>query len=832
LADSDSTSILSSYYSLPTTNYDTVSGSISFTGLGSGTDFSEIVDQLVEIESIHKTRLEAWKATWEAKISSMEALNQRLEAIEEAAGAIDSESEFMARTGSTSDYTVVTATASNDAKTGAYHVEVGTDVKHILRSVGIASATTDVVSGDGGELGFYIGTSYTTVGIGATDDLDTIAAAINAKLGSTVATVENDGTSSNPYHLVFKSTTGGNDGRIQVVKNATDLSFGIQDVVLDDDSSWGSASINLAGQFTGDKSSTSVYEYIFTAHTSGTTITIGSEELTLTYDVVDAVTGTTLSSGTTLTVSATYNPGDAISVDNGYSLRLGAGDVLDAESFSIRGFANDIDDAESTSWSGTTITTSGNYLGSVNKTYSFTVMTGGTLNDAGTEDTVVLRWTDSSGRSGTVSLAESNNVYTVDQGVKLSLAAGDIASGDTFSINVFAPDQQQGQDKGLAQATKVVHSGWVDELSTEVTSSDATFTYVYAGKTITVAVDGGSTLTQLKNAINNDSDNPGVVASIINDGQGLPDSYKLVLTGEDTGAQYQITSVSHTFDTTFGSGGELGGGFTRSQWATNSMIKVDGYPSETDIYLQRDTNQIDEVITGVTLNLHDAGEAEITISNDIETIYSAIEAFINAVNYAQSYIREATKFDEDGEETGILIGNYSYYILKSRIDSALNAKVSGLVDGTDPYLCLADIGIVTDPDADGAWVIKTSAVDSSGVKVGTTLREALAANPEAVANLFISNTEKGSTGVAARTYEEMLDLTDSSTGTLNVLIKNYNTIVDNIDEKIEKEETRIETYRQHQLERFARLETTLSTLNSESAALESALAQLPNSSSD
>jgi flagellar hook-associated protein 2 len=420
-------------------------------------------------------------------------------------------------------------------------------------------------------------------------------------------------------------------------------------------------------------------------------------------------------------------------------------------------------------------------------------------------DTVVLRWTDSTGETGTVSLTESNNAYTVDQGVKLSLAAGSLATGDTFQINVFSPNQQQGQDKGLAQATKVVHDGWADETSTAVTSSNATFTYTYAGQKITVSVAGGTTLTQLKNAINNDTDNPGVVASIINDGQGLPDSYKLVLTGNDTGAQYQISSVSHTFDTTFGSGGDLGGGFTRSQWATNSMIKVDGYPSENDIYLQRATNQVEGVINGVTLNLHNAGEAEITISNNIEAIYAKVEAFINAVNYAQAYIRQETKFDPDGEETGLLIGNYSYYILKSRIDSALNKSVSGLVDGTDTYLSLADIGIVTDPDAEGAWAIRTTPVEKGGVKIGTTLRDALAADPDAVANLFINNTDKGSEGVAYRMFEEMEALTDSSTGTLNVLIKNYNSIISNIDKKIESEEKRLETYRTHQLARFARL---------------------------
>jgi flagellar hook-associated protein 2 len=827
----DSTGLLSSVYEMPTANYDSVSGRITFTGLGSGTDFSAIVEQLVAIESIHKTRLEAWKATWEAKINSMTALNQRMNAIEEAAGAMDTMDEFLVRQGATSDGSIVTASATNAANTGAYAVEVGSDVKHILRSVGVDSPTADVVSGDGGELGFYIGSSYTTVGIGSTDSLTDIADAINTKMGSTVATVESDDTDSNAYHLLFTSTSGGYDGRIRVVKNATDLSFDIRDVVLDDDDSWGTASIDLSGQFNGDKATASVYEYVFTSHTSGTTVTLGSEELTLTYDVVNRVTGTTISSGTTITVAADYDLGDSIEVENGFALRLGEGDVTDGQSFSITGFANDVDDAELGTWSGATVSTSGNYLGSINKTYSFTVVTPGEIDDGGTLDTVVLRWTDSAGGTGTVSVQESNTAYTVDEGVEISFAAGILSDGENFQVNVFAPDQQQGQDKGLAQATKLVHSGWADESTTAVTTSDATFTYVYGGQTETVSVDADSTLTDLMQAINSSNSNPGVVASILNDGQGLPTSYKLVLTGTDTGAKYQISSVSHTFDSTFSTDGDVGGGFTRSQWATNSMIKVDGYPSDPDEYLQRDSNQVDEVITGVTLDLHDSGSAVITISNDIQSIYAKIEALINAVNYAQAYIREETKYDEEGEETGLMIGNYSYYILKSRIDSALNASVSGLEDGTDPYLSLADIGIVTDPDAEGAWTIRTSATSGSGVKIGTTLNAALSADPEAVAKLFVGDAENGITGVAGRVYEEMQALTDSSTGTLSILINNYNDIIDNIDKKIEKEEVRLATYEERQLLRFARLEANLTELNAESAALESAIAQLPKSSS-
>ena len=119
--------------------FDLVSGSIKFTGLGSGTDFDEVVDQLVEIESIQMNRMELWKTEWEAKIEAIQGLNQRLSAVDEAAAAIDEEGEFLVRQGTSSDSTVATATGSSSAATGAYTLEVGSDVKHILQSGGVAT---------------------------------------------------------------------------------------------------------------------------------------------------------------------------------------------------------------------------------------------------------------------------------------------------------------------------------------------------------------------------------------------------------------------------------------------------------------------------------------------------------------------------------------------------------------------------------------------------------------------------------------------------------------------------------------------------------------------
>lgn len=795
------------------------SGSITFTGLGSGTDFTKIVDQLVKIESINKTRMETWKSTWQAKITSMTSLNQRLSALQEAAGAMDTTNNFLARTATTSNSSVVTATGDNTAVPGAYQVTVGTDVKHVLSTAGMADSGSTVVT-SAGTLSLAAGGVTYNVALNGTETLTQLASAINAVTGTNiVATVSNDGTSSKAYHLVLTSGTGGNAGRITVSQNPTNLSFSASNMTLR--SSTLGVSTSLAGQFTGDKVNGKLATYnISVQNVSGGGV-VGTDSFELSYTT--SWDGGAASAPTVVTVPATYKAGDSIQLDNGIFVQLGAGTVANGQTMTLNAYANNIDDAEMGTWTGTSsVATQGNYLGTTNKTYSFTVVTPGNLQSGGGGGTAVLRWTDSTGRTGTVSLSDSDQSYSLDQGVKLKLSAGTLVSGDTFQVNVFAPDQQQGQDKGLAQAAKAVHSGFSDQAVTPVTTAASSFNYTYAGKAVTVAVAAGTTLSQLATLINNDANNAGVTASIINDGMGLPSSYKLVLTGKSTGAQNQITSVSENFTgSSFGGGGTLGGGFSASQLATNSMTKIDGYPSDADTYLQRSTNAVTGVITGVSLNLHDAGTSVITVATDTSAVQSQISAFVNAVNYVQTFIQQETEYNaDDTSKNGVLIGNYAYYILKSQVDSTLNDPISGLVDGTDTYTTLAQIGIHTDPNNKGQWVIDS-----------TALTAALNNDPDAVANLFVQNDTKGSTGVAKRMYDKMVQATDSDTGTLNVLIKNYNEIIDNIDKRIESETKRIEAFRTHQLTLFARLETTLSTLNNQSSALESAIAKLNGSSS-
>jgi flagellar hook-associated protein 2 len=69
-----------------------------------------------------------------------------------------------------------------------------------------------------------------------------------------------------------------------------------------------------------------------------------------------------------------------------------------------------------------------------------------------------------------------------------------------------------------------------------------------------------------------------------------------------------------------GNGGDLGGGFDTSQVATNSMVKVDGFPAEADEYLQRSTNTVADVIEGVSVKLFDSGTSQVTVTHDVNAI--------------------------------------------------------------------------------------------------------------------------------------------------------------------------------------------------------------------
>ncbi len=154
----------------------------------------------------------------------------------------------------------------------------------------------------------------------------------------------------------------------------------------------------------------------------------------------------------------------------------------------------------------------------------------------------------------------------------------------------------------------------------------------------------------------------------------------------------------------------------------DAQISVDG------VAITSETNTIDDVIAGVTLNLLAADEgAEITLNIDLDygEIKSMIQDFVNAYNEVIEFVNaqfDYTASDDEEVETEPLFGDSSLLSIKSEIRGLILSGVEG-VDSSLDHLSLIGINI----DREGLLSIDDATLDS-------TLRS----NFQDVVNLFVA----------------------------------------------------------------------------------------------
>ena len=499
------------------------------------------------------------------------------------------------------------------------------------------------------------------------------------------------------------------------------------------------------------------------------------------------------------------------------------------------------------------------------------------------------------------------NANTTNESV-MGITADGTANAGSYDIHV-------GQ---LAKADKWTHSGHADVDTTAVTNTEQTFEYTYDGTNVSLTVTAGTTLEELRDLINNDPANPGVTASILNDGSGGASAYHLVLAGDDTGDAYDITGITHTLDNY--SGG-ADGGFTQTQEAQDAWIQIDGYPSsdtgstDPNDWIRRETNTISDAIDGLTFSLTGTGSTTVSINPDKEAIKEKITQFVDTFNEIRSTIKELTKYEgkttvsltdsteEDTGDTGILIGNYAVYMVQSQLSNIIGSTASGFRTDSDTYSSLAQIGFKTDVEdgsaTQGLLTIDMDALDDAldndlkgvadlfaasyeGRSVGTDMTfsssidgitkagsyevrfnynggsptgqmrvkgtsewhtatwdassgtlTGSAGYPESGLVVKINDPTADRTGevdiklgIAGMLDEQLKNLSSPTRGPLYVLEDNYNVIIDNIDEKIAREEKRLLEFEQREREKYGRLEQLLSELNGQSQSIQSAISQL------
>jgi flagellar hook-associated protein 2 len=262
------------------------------------------------------------------------------------------------------------------------------------------------------------------------------------------------------------------------------------------------------------------------------------------------------------------------------------------------------------------------------------------------------------------------------------------------------------------------------------------------GRTITI--DADDSLIELRdriNAANSGDGATGVTASIVSISAS---EQVLMLTADETGTDASIVA-SDTAGGVLQSLGILdgGGAFTDElQAAQNAQIKVDGLATT----IERQSNTIDDVFSGVTLSLFKAEPGttvRLDVERDLTQVKQAIVDFVGAYNDLRRFLNQQAQTDvpEDDETgAGILAGTSSL----SQIRARLAQSIGTAVQGDDPiFSVLAQIGITFQGAGQTGDPLSTNTMKIDEAR----LDEALLNQTEAVRELFAFGLSSSSSNV-------------------------------------------------------------------------------------
>jgi flagellar hook-associated protein 2 len=296
------------------------------------------------------------------------------------------------------------------------------------------------------------------------------------------------------------------------------------------------------------------------------------------------------------------------------------------------------------------------------------------------------------------------------------------------------PGRYDVQVEQLATAARLGSAAYDDA---DALVGSGTLTLTVGTAAFSIELTPGTTLRQVRDAINSAEDNTGVTATLIRDASGT----YLVLSGRNTGADntlsvstpdgdaalQQLVADLNAFDA------------TRDVAAQDAIVHVSGYE------IHSASNSINDAIDGVTLNLKKTTEAgqsiSIVVERDDAAIQKKVESFIAAFNNAAQQISSLGRYDPVTRTAGPMLGDSLLRSIDTQLRRILFAPVAG---GSGDYRTLSSLGISL--NATG-----TLQLDA------TKFAQALEADPAAVGRIFASES-----GVAVRVAEYLKDRLSSS----------------------------------------------------------------------
>lgn len=382
----------------------------------------------------------------------------------------------------------------------------------------------------------------------------------------------------------------------------------------------------------------------------------------------------------------------------------------------------------------------------------------------------------------------SNNYFTsqsTNQSVANATAGPLLTSGGTYSLQVTQ----------LATANQIASN----VLSSENQALNLTNTLNIAvgSNSLTLNINPTDTLDNIRDNINNSSNNPGVSASILKTTSNLgQDQYSLLLTSNNTGTANQL-SLS-------GDGVAALGLSNQIQAANDAQFTIDNLYTVT-----RSSNNISDVLTGVTFQLNGLGTTNIVISADTSNeqtqVTNSLQAFVKAYNSIIEFLAKSQSFKDLRDSTSSVI--------KNNLQAAINQTI-----GNGPINSLLSIGIQSDKAETLTNEDGKSFVVSGKLSINNDLlTQSLQKNLPGIKSFFTS---------MGTNFSDNLDEKLSEVKTNNIFSRER--LIDSqkqdVTQRIYREESRLKKIKESLTVKYAALDTYLSKYKKKSEDLEKLLA--------
>lgn len=368
--------------------------------------------------------------------------------------------------------------------------------------------------------------------------------------------------------------------------------------------------------------------------------------------------------------------------------------------------------------------------------------------------------------------------------------------GVSVDKNVAQPGTYQIEIDSLAQKSSAMTSGFEDPEESYVGVGYITYD-LPNGETKEIYIDSeNSSLKKVARVINGNVDN-GLRATVVNDGSGSDEPWRMILSLESTGDENKAEFPYFYFVD-----GEQDFFLEFEREAHDAKIKLDGFELEVP------ENKASDIIPGVTLDLKKAAPGEeftLKIDEDVQKISDKVESLVSQINGVLSFLHTQNKMDENTDTSRTLGGDSILQSLESRFRSAAFETI----DTSFGPRRLGDLGVTFQKD--GLLKLDPAILED---KLNTNYKE--------VAEILTGRFDED--GLKVKGFMDKLNVKVGQMlrfpdGILPSRKQGMQSKIDQIDRRIENKNRALTQKEQNLKQKFARLESTISEIKSSGAGL-------------